>query len=112
MPDDPKWLELEGIASVLMDGTYKCSKEQLATDGQPSAIFLEKESGRIARCYDVLDECLSGQPAHLNNATIAAIAALGYAGWRGADDSWRDGLAASFDAMTQHSDLADTAPIF
>ena len=98
-----------------MDATYKRSKEQLATDGQPSAILLEKESGRIARCYDALDERLSGQSADLNNATIAATATLGYADWRGADDSWRDGrngLAAWFDAMIQHSDVADTAPIF
>jgi len=115
MPNETKLLELEGIASVLMDATYKRSKEQLATDGQPSTTVLETETNRIARCYDALDERLSHQAAVLNNATIAAIAALGYADWRGADDNWRegrDGLAAWFDAMTENSDVAETAPIF
>lgn len=115
MANNPKLLELEGIASVLMDATYKRSKEQLSTDGQPSPTVLETETNRIARCYEALDQRLSHQAAVLNNVTIAAIAALGYADWRGADDNWRegrDGLSAWFDAITKNSDVAETAPIF
>lgn len=77
--------------------------------------MLETETNRIARCYEALDQRLSHQAAVLNNVTIAAIAALGYADWRGADDNWRegrDGLAAWFDAITKNSDVGETAPIF
>ncbi|WP_417513465.1 glutathione S-transferase family protein [Minwuia sp.] len=111
----PKLLEIEGIASVLMDATYKRSKERLAEDGVPSPTVLKTETDRIARCYDALDARLSGKPAEINLATIAAISALGYADWRGADDEWRkgrDGLAAWYDAMMQDSDVAETAPVF
>ena len=115
MSDDPKLLELEGIGSVLIDATYKRSKERLAEDGEPSPTVLKTETDRIARCYDALDARLSGKPAEINLATIAAIAGLGYANWRGADDNWREGrpgLAAWYDAMHENSDVAETAPVF
>ncbi|MDF1721235.1 MAG: glutathione S-transferase N-terminal domain-containing protein [Minwuia sp.] len=111
----PKSLELEGIASVLMDATYKRIKERLAEDGAPSPTVLKTETDRITRCYDALDARLSGQSASFNLATIAAVSALGYADWRGADDNWRegrDGLTAWYDAMMENKDIAETAPIF
>jgi glutathione S-transferase len=115
MPDDPKLLEIEGIGSVLIDATYKRIKERLAEDGEPSPTVLKTETDRIARCYDALDERLSGTAAEINLATIAAIAGLGYANWRGADDNWRDGrpgLAAWYDAMMENKDVAESAPVF
>ena len=115
MDNSPKQLELEGIASVLMDAIYKRSKERLAEDGVPSPTVLQTETDRIVRCYDALDARLSGQPAAFNLATIAAVAALGYANWRGADDNWRqgrDGLTAWYDAMMKNKDIAASAPIF
>ena len=111
----PKLLELEGIGSVLIDATYKRSKERLSEDGQPSPTVLQTETDRIARCYDARDKRLAGQAASFNLATFAAIAGLGYADWRGADDNWRDGrpgLAAWFDAMMQNSDVAESAPVY
>lgn len=115
MIDEPAVLELEGVASVLMDATYKRSKEKLSVDGEPSPTVLATESARIARCYDTLAERLSGKPAEINLATIAAVSALGYADWRGAEDNWREGregLAKWFDAMSENADVAETAPIF
>lgn len=115
MPDDPKLLEIEGIGSVLIDATYKRIKERLAEDGEPSPTVLKTETDRIARCYDALDERLSGTAAEINLATIAAIAGLGYANWRGADDNWLDGrpgLAAWYDAMMENKDVAESAPVF
>lgn len=115
MDNSPAQLEIEGIASVLMDATYKRSKERLAEDGVPSPTVLKTETDRIARCYDALDARLSGQAATYNLATIAAVSALGYANWRGADDNWRggrDGLSAWYDTMMQNKDVAESAPIF
>lgn len=115
MSDDPKMLEIEGIGSVLIDATYKRSKERLSEDGVPSPTVLATETDRIARCYDALDERLSGKPAEINLATIAAVSGLGYANWRGAEDNWRDGrpgLAAWYDAMMENSDVAESAPVF
>ncbi|MDF1731386.1 MAG: glutathione S-transferase family protein [Minwuia sp.] len=115
MDYSPKQLEIEGIASVLMDATYKRSKERLAEDGVPSPTVLKTETDRIARCYDALETRLAGQPAAFNLATIAAVSALGYANWRGADDNWREGrpgLTAWYDAMMQNKDVAETAPVF
>lgn len=113
--NSPAQLEIEGIASVLMDAIYKRSKERLAEDGVPSPTVLKTETDRIARCYDALEARLSGQAATFNLATIAAVSALGYANWRGADDNWRhgrDGLSAWYDAMMQNRDVAESAPIF
>ena len=124
-----RWLGIEGFfaqiqekahvastgASVLMDAIYKRSKERLAEDGVPSPTVLKTETDRIARCYDALEARLSGQPVTFNLATIAAVSALGYANWRGADDNWRegrDGLSAWYDAMMQNRDVAESAPIF
>lgn len=115
MQDDPKLLEIEGIGSVLIDATYKRIKERLSVDGEPSPTVIQTETDRIARCYDALDERLSGKAAEINLATIAAIAGLGYADWRGADDNWRDGrpgLAKWFDDMHQNKDVAESAPEF
>lgn len=112
---DPKLLEIEGLGSLLIDATYKRSKERLAEDGEPSPTVLKTETDRIARCYDALDARLSGKPAEINLATIAAVAGLGYANWRGADDNWREGregLAAWYDAMHQNKDVAESAPVF
>jgi glutathione S-transferase len=115
MTDDPKLLEIEGIGSVLIDATYKRSKERLSEDGAPSPTVLKTETDRIARCYDALNERLSGKAADINLATIAAVSGLGYANWRGAEDNWRDGrpgLAAWYDAMMENKDIAESAPVF
>ena len=107
--------ELEGIASLLLDSLFARSHEKRREPGEHSPAVIEKEAARATRSYDALDARLFGQPASLNLGTIAAIAALGYADWRHADDNWRtgrDGLAAWFDDMMKHEAVADTKPVF
>ena len=118
-PSDPKAaeaaLELEGIGSLLMDSLFTRSHEKRREGSERSEAEIEKEAGRAARCYDALTAKLSGAPAEVNSATIAAVAALGYADWRHADDNWRqgrDGLAKWFDAMHENADVAETKPVF
>ncbi len=108
-------LELEGIASLLMDTLFHCSHEKRREAGEQSPAVIDKESLRARRCYDALEAKLAGQDAVINLGTIAAIAALGYADWRHADDNWRkgrDGLAAWADAMMKVPAVADTYPVF
>jgi glutathione S-transferase len=108
-------LALEGLGQVLTDALYVRNVEWQKTDCPPSGAIVAKETDRIIRCYDALDAILSDQSANLNPATFSAIAALGYADWRGADDKWREGrngLAQWFDAMHENVDVAETAPIF
>lgn len=108
-------LELEGIGSLLMDTLFHCSHEKRREAGEQSPAVIAKESLRAARCYDALDARLAGQDAVINLGTIAAIASLGYADWRHADDNWRkgrDGLAAWADAMMEIPAVADTYPEF
>jgi len=112
---DTALLEIEGLGLLLTDCLYLRSHELRAEDGQPSPSLVEKETARIARCYDALDARLSGKAPAMNLATFAAVCALGYANWRGADDNWRDGrpgLAAWYDGMMENADVAETAPIF
>lgn len=112
---DEKGLELEGLGQLLTDGLYVRNQERQKADAEQSAAIIEKETARIMRCYDALDERLSGKPAEFNLATISVLGGLGYANWRGADDHWRDGrpgLAAWYDAMMQNPDAAETAPEF
>ncbi|WP_417513463.1 glutathione S-transferase family protein [Minwuia sp.] len=115
MSFDERLLELEGLGQVLTDALYVRNMERQKTDCPPSVAIVGKETDRIMRCYDALNERLSGKPADMNLATFSAVAALGYADWRGADDNWRggrEGLAVWFDAMMQDKDVAETAPVF
>ncbi len=108
-------LELEGIGSLLMDSLFVRSHEKRRDLGAPSPALMEKETVRAARCYDALDSHLAGQTAQLHLGTIAAVASLGYADWRHADDGWRDGrvgLAAWYDEMMKLPAVGDTKPIF
>ncbi|MDP7549379.1 MAG: glutathione S-transferase family protein [Alphaproteobacteria bacterium] len=119
MPDDPAAmeaaLELEGIGSLLMDSLFLRAHENRREPGEQSTALKDKERQRAERCYDALDSRLTGQPAVINLATIAALAALGYADWRHAGDEWRvgrEGLAAWFDEMMKYPSVAETYPVF
>jgi len=119
LPSDPvaagAVLELEGIGSLLMDTLFHCSHEKRREAGEQSPALIDKESLRARRCYDALDNLLAGQDAVIDLGTIAAIASLGYADWRHADDNWRngrEGLAAWADAMMKFPAVGDTYPVF
>jgi len=106
---------LEGLGSLLMDGLFIRSAEMRKEGGTPWAAMQEKEAARSARCYDALADALSGQPATLNVATIAAVSSLGYADWRLPGDDWRkgrQGLSAWYDAMHTLEDVEVTKPVF
>lgn len=120
LPADPAAAEacqeLEGVGSVLLDSLFLRSAQlNRLPENERSPTVISKEAERAKRCYDALAAKLSGKPAGLDLASIAAVTALGYADWRLPGDDWRkgrDGLAQWFDAMHALDDVAATKPVF
>lgn len=115
MSFDEVLLEIEGTGQVLTDALFARNEERQRPEEQASQSLIARETERIIGCYNLLDERLRGEQPDMNLAQFSAVAALGYADWRGADDNWREGrsgLAAWFKAMHQNKDVAETAPVF
>ncbi len=119
-PTDPRaqieQLEIESVASVLMDSLFARSMEKNQRDeATRSDAVLEKEANRSARCYDRLNVLLEGASLDVNLASIAVVSCLGYADWRNPEDEWRQNspaLVAWFDQMMELPAFADTAPVY
>lgn len=116
MSFDERLLEIEGTGQVLTDALFVRNAERQRPTALLSEAVIARETARIMGCHDLLNARLAGtEAATMNLATFSAVAALGYADWRGADDHWREGregLAHWFDAMHQNTDVAETAPVF
>ena len=119
-PTDPraqvKQLEIESVASVLMDSLFARSMEKNQRDeASRSVAVLKKEADRSARCYDRLNELLDGASTDINFASIAVVSCLGYADWRNPEDDWRKSspaLVTWFDKMMEIPLFAETAPVY
>jgi glutathione S-transferase len=111
-----KCLALESIASVLMDSLFTRSFENnQREENLRSTAVLEREKARSTRCYDALNQAVVDEGESITLASIAVIAALGYADWRAAGDDWRSAradLAAYYDRLMARPAFAETAPSF
>ncbi|NKB98774.1 MAG: hypothetical protein GKR90_09825 [Pseudomonadales bacterium] len=109
-------LALESTASVLMDSLFARSFEKNQRDeASRSTAVLEREQNRSQRCYDTLDQASLQAGTNVTVASIAIIAALGYADWRAQEDQWRTGragLANYFDQMMTRPAFAATKPVY
>lgn len=106
-------LELEGIASLLMDSLFARSHEKRRADGERSQALIDKEATRARRCYDALEQRIDGARAEPDLAGIAVACALGYSDWRHGDDDWRTGrakLSAWFDKAARMPGFAESVP--
>ena len=106
-------MELEGIASLLMDSLFARSHEKRRADGERSQALIDKEAARARRCYDALEQRIDGARAEPDLADIAVACALGYADWRHAGDDWRTGrakLAAWLDNAARMPGFAESVP--
>jgi glutathione S-transferase len=106
-------LELEGIASLLMDSLFVRSHEKRRADGERSQALIDKESTRARRCYDALEQRIDGARTEPDLAAIAVACALGYADWRHAEDGWRSGrakLSDWFDKAARMPGFAESVP--
>jgi glutathione S-transferase len=107
-------LELESVASVLMDSHFVRSSEKYRREKvHQSADILERERIRAGRCYERLNVLVASESDRVTLATIAVISALDYANWRHPEDDWRrnhDSLSAYYDRLSARPSFAETAP--
>lgn len=79
-----------------------------------SVALLEREEARCNRCYDKLDDLVADSDDQVTLASIAIIAALGYANWYAAEDDWRQGrasLVTYYEQFMGRPEFAATAPV-
>ncbi|MCP5151171.1 MAG: glutathione S-transferase family protein [Ectothiorhodospiraceae bacterium] len=119
-PRDPaareRALEVEGLASALMDSLFVRSREKRRPQAEQSPGVIELEAERAVRLYDALAARVAVLSADAPDmASLTTAAALGYADGRHPDDGWRDGraaLASWFAAIMKRPALAETVPAF
>jgi len=120
LPEDPEeklaCLELESVASVLMDSQFVRSMEKNQRESAlRSESVLAKEAERGRRCYDRLEALVAKEGEEVTLASIAVISALGYANWRHPEDEWRINrpeLKSYYDRLMVRDSFAETAPVF
>lgn len=108
-------LEVEGIASLLMDSLFVRSRENRRDPSEQSPGVIAAEADRAARCYDALAGLVGGFDGEIHMGTMTAVASLGYADWRQQDDHWRAGradLAGWFERIMERPAMAETKPVF
>ncbi|MCG8547663.1 MAG: glutathione S-transferase N-terminal domain-containing protein [Alphaproteobacteria bacterium] len=108
-------LQIEGLASLLMDSLFVRARENRRDPSEQSPGVIEIEANRAARTYDALNESVPSFDGAIHLGTIAGVSALGYADWRHPGDNWRNGrsaLADWFERMMQRPAMAETKPIF
>lgn len=108
-------LQVEGVASLLMDSLFVRARENRRDPSEQSPGVIEIETQRAGRCYDELDGLVQRADDAVHLGTIAGVASLGYADWRHPGDGWREGrpqLAEWFERMMQRPSMAETKPIF
>lgn len=108
-------MQIEGVASLLMDSLFGRSHEKRRDPGEQSPAEIEKEAARAARCYDALEGLVDKFGSDLHMGTVTVITSLGYADGRHPDDGWRDGrpkITAWYEEMMKQPAMAETKPNF
>ena len=118
-PADPaardQALQLEGMASVLMDTLYFRTHEGRRDEAQQVAAIKEKDAKIAVAAYDALNAAAGDFGDAVNLGTISVVAALGYADWRHPGDDWRAGRAALadwFERISERPAMKLTAPVY
>lgn len=107
-------LQVDSVASALMDSLFVRSREQRRPASEQSQDVITLEAERAARLYDGLAGLVAGLDGpHLG--TITTVCSLGYADWRQPADAWRDGreaLASWYARVSAEPAFSDTAPVY
>ncbi len=120
LPSEPSrlthCLEIESVASVLLDSIFARSLENnQRSENERSTKILARECSRTTRCLDRLDELTHDSKRDVTLASIAVISALGYTSWRAPEDNWAEGrnnLNSYFEHFMKRRSFAETAPVF
>ena len=108
-------LEIEGIASALMDSLFVRSRENRRDAAERSQDTIDFEHSRAVRCYDALESRAASFGDRIDMGTITALCSLGYADGRHPHDNWRNGrpaLTAWYERTVQRPAMAATMPAF
>lgn len=109
-------LEMESVASVLMDSLFVHSMEiNQRVEALRSSELIAREGARRTRCYDRLADLVVNTDEQVTLASMAIISALGYADWRAAEDDWRQDrgrLLEYYDRFMSRPSFSETAPNF
>lgn len=108
-------MQIEGVASLLMDSLFGRSHEKRREPGEQSPGVIEKEATRAARCYDALEGLADKFGGDLHMGTVTVITSLGYADGRHPDDGWRDNrpkITEWYEEMMKQPAMAETKPNF
>ena len=108
-------LNVDSVASLLMDSLFVRSRENRRPEDEKSPSLIAAEAARAADCYDAMEKVADRLAGDLHLGAITAVASLGYADGRHPGDNWRSGrpkLAAWFETMMERPAMADTAPHF
>lgn len=108
-------LEVESIASALMDSLYARTQENRRDTAIQSQSVMGREQDRSKRCYDALEKHAESFGDRINMATITTLCSLDYSDGRHPGDAWRDdhpGLAAWHKRIGQRPAMMATTPKF
>ena len=110
-----KALQLEGMASVLMDTLYFRTHEDRREEVHQVATIKAKDLKVTFAAYDALNDAVSNFGDTINLGLLTTVAALGSADWRHPSDNWRAGrtaLADWFERISERPSIKLTAPVF
>ena len=72
-------MQIEGVASLLMDSLFVRSHENCRDSSEQSPSLIEKKTERAAQCYDALEDVVERFGRVMHMGSISTVAALGYA---------------------------------
>lgn len=104
-------LTLQALADGIMDAAVLCRYEALRPEGERSAGWAARQTGKILRALDGLEATPPDGPASIGQ--IALACALGYLDFRMPELAWRDSrpkLARWYDIIAERPALMATAP--
>ena len=106
-------LRLQAIGDGVMDAAVARVGEGRRPEGERSPGAVVKQTGKIARSLDLLEQEVASLEGEPTIGTISIACALGYLDFRAPDEGWRKGrpkLAAWYERFAARPSMAATAP--
>ena len=107
-------LRVQAMADGILDASVARFLEGKRDAGRQSESWLARQRSIVHRTLDVLEQEASAWGETLTIGHIATGAALGYVGFRFADDTWQQGrpvLSAWYDRFAARESMQQTVPV-